>query len=64
MSCDEYSKNALEMALCNIEHVMETVDEWYDEKKMTDEAYFAMKNELGMVWSLINYMYLKQTKGE
>ena len=64
MSSAEYNDKALEMALCNIEHVMVAIDEWHDEKKMTDEAHFVIRNELGMAWSLIDYMYLKQTKGE
>lgn len=63
MSCDEYSKNALEMAVQNIDNVRQAVDNWYDEKKMSEEAFIAVQNELNMAWSLLNYMYLKQTKG-
>ena len=62
MSCDEYNKNALEMVLRNIDNVREAVDNWYAEKKMSEEAFIAVQNELNMAWSLINYMYLKHAR--
>lgn len=65
MSSDEYNEVALEMAMQNIENVMGAVDNWYlNEKKMSIEAFEAVRTELEMAWSLLNYMHLKQTKGE
>lgn len=65
MSSSEYNDKALEMAMQNIENVMGAVDNWYlNEKKMSIEAFEAVRTELEMAWSLINYTYMKKTKGE
>ena len=56
MPTNAYNKKALDLAVSNIENVIAAIDHWYNEKKMSEEAYARMSRELSILWSLIDYV--------
>ncbi len=62
MSSAEYNETALGLALDNLNKIIEVVDHWHDEKKMTDEAYDRMAMELSIIWGLVDYVKGNQRK--
>lgn len=62
MSSDEYNEVALDLALNNLDKIIEIVDNWYRERKMTDEAYDQIARELGIAWGLVYYVKDNQKK--
>ena len=56
MSSAEYNDKALEMALNNLDKIIEVIDHWYAEKKLTDQAYDQITRELGIAWGLVYYV--------
>ena len=62
MSCAEYNEVALDLAINNINKIMDIVDNWYNERKMSEEAYTQMTRELSITWGLVDYVKGNQRK--
>ena len=62
MSSAEYNEVALDLAINNINKIIEMVDNWYHERKMTEEAYTQMARELSIIWGLVDYVKGNQEK--
>ena len=56
MSSAEYNEVALDLAINNINKIIEMVDNWHHERKMSEEAYTQMARELSITWGLVDYV--------
>ena len=62
MSSAEYNEVALDLAINNINKIIEMVDNWHHERKMSEEAYAQMARELSIIWGLVDYVKGNQEK--